>query len=203
MAEPKRIAERQLARMRGMTALYHRQFFRDITITTVLVLGLLVVGWWAVPQAFLLVPVVALIGAVQTAFDSSYLIFARWYAAHLERYLNEQMGERVLVAASMESTYLFPLGSRKVVTIPLGGGFSWFSFVTVLYTVIGAMAYVFGLVLGWDTLTDASGALQALYLVPLIALTASALLVGFWWFVGGEGERRLQVVFDNEFGAAP
>ncbi|MGI9667096.1 MAG: hypothetical protein ACR2N2_08355 [Acidimicrobiia bacterium] len=200
MSDSTRLAEQQLARMRGMTGLYHKQFFRDITATTLLTLALFVVAWWQVPQAFLLIPVVALIGAVQTAFDSSYLIFARWYAAYLEGYLNDRAGERILVAASLESTYLFPLGSRKVVTIPLGGGFSWFSLVTVLYTVIGATAYLFGLVLGWDVLSAASATIQILYLVPLIGLTVAVLGFGMWWFVGGEGERRLEVVLDTEFG---
>ncbi len=71
-----RIAAMQLSRMRGMTAMYHKRFFFDINFTTVLVIALLVIGWWQVPEAFLLVPVVALIGAVATAFDSSYLTFA-------------------------------------------------------------------------------------------------------------------------------
>jgi hypothetical protein len=61
----------QLSRMRAMTAMYHRRFFLDVNPTTVLILVLFVVGWWGVEEAFLLVPVVALIGAVQTAFDSS------------------------------------------------------------------------------------------------------------------------------------
>jgi hypothetical protein len=77
------LTARQLSRMRGMTALYHRRFFFDVNLTTVLVVGLFVVGWAGVEQAFLLVPVVALIGAIQTAFDSSYLTFARWYAMFL------------------------------------------------------------------------------------------------------------------------
>lgn len=200
MTDSTRLAEQQLRRMRGMTGLYHKQFFRDITITTVLVIALFVVAWWEVPQAYLLIPVVALMGAVQTAFDSSYLIFARWYATYLERYLNEQAGQRILVAASLESTYLFPLGTRKVVTIPLGGGFSWFSMVTVFYTLIGAVSYLFGLVLGWDVLTSASSTVQALYLVPLVGLTVGVLIVGVWWFVGGEGERRLEAVLESEFG---
>ena len=200
MTDSTRLAEQQLRRMRGMTGLYHKQFFRDITITTVLVIALFVVAWWEVPQAYLLIPVVALMGAVQTAFDSSYLIFARWYATYLERYLNEQAGQRILVAASLEATYLFPLGTRKVVTIPLGGGFSWFSMVTVFYTLIGAVSYLFGLVLGWDVLTSASSTVQALYLVPLVGLTVGVLIVGVWWFVGGEGERRLEAVLESEFG---
>lgn len=190
----------QLSRMRGMTAMYHRRFFLDVNLTTVLVLALFIVGWWGVEQAFLLVPVVALIGAVQTAFDSAYLVFARWFAAYLERYLNELLGERIHVGAELETTYLFELGTRKVVTIPIGGGFTWFSYVTIFYTVIGAFAYVFGLVLGWDTLTSAPLPIAILYFFGLFGLTIASMLVGIWWFVGGEGERRLQRVLDGRFG---
>ena len=143
----------------------------------VLVVALFVVGWSGAEPAFLLVPVVALIGAVQTAFDSSYLTFARWYAAFLERYLNHLLGARIHVAAELENTYLFELGSPKIVTIPLTGGFTWFSFVTIFYTVIGALAYAFGLVLGWETLTSAPIGVAVLYLAGLFGLTLSALLV--------------------------
>lgn len=183
-----------------MTGLYHRQFFRDTTVTTVLVVLLLVVGWGWVEEAFLVIPVVALIGAAQTAFDASYLMFARSYAERLEGYLNDAVGERVLVAAELEATYLFELRSRKVVTIPIDGPFTWFGFMTVLYTVVGVAAYVFGLALGWDTLMAASTGLIVGYLIVLLGTTAVALIIGLWWFAGGEGERRLQNVFDERFG---
>jgi len=186
--------------MRGMTAMYHRRFFLDVNLATVLILVLFVVGWWGVEQAFLLVPVVALIGAVQTAFDSSYLVFARWYAAYLERYLNERVGERIHVAAELEDAYLFELGAPKIVTIPIGGGFTWFSYVTIFYTIIGAFAYLFGLVLGWDTLMAAPLPVILLYSFGLVGMTIASLLVGIWWFVGGTGERRLQRVLEGRFG---
>jgi hypothetical protein len=200
MEDRLRIAAMQLSRMRGMTAMYHRRFFLDVNLTTVLVLALLVAGWWGVEPAFLLVPVVALIGAVQTAFDSAYLIFARWYAAYLERYLNDRLGERIHVAAELEATYLFDLGTTKIVTIPIGRGFTWFSYVTIFYTVVGAFAYVFGLLLGWDTLMSAPAPIAILYLIGLFGLTIASLLVGIWWFVGGEGERRLERVLEGRFG---
>ena len=203
MDDRTRIAAMQLSRMRGMTAMYHRRFFFDVNFTTLVVVALFVVGWWEVPEAFLLVPVVALMGAVATAFDSSYLTFARWYAMYLERYLNERLGERVHVAAEMEATYLYELGTPKIVTIPIRGEFTWFSFVTIFYTLIGALAYGFGLVLGWDILMDdASPALATSYLVGVIGLTLTALAFGVWWFVGGVGERRLQTVLEGRFGRA-
>ena len=202
MDERTRIAAMQLSRMRGMTAMYHRRFFLDVNLTTILVSALFVVGWFGAEPAFLLVPVVAIIGAVQTAFDSSYLTFARWYAAFLERYLNQLLGARIHVAAELENTYLFELGSPKIVTIPLAGGFTWFSFVTIFYTVIGALAYAFGIVLGWETLASAPIGVAVLYLASLFGVTLSALLVGTWWFATGEGERRLAAVLEDRFGEA-
>lgn len=201
MDDRTRIAAMQLSRMRGMTALYHTRFFFDINFTTVLVVALLVIGWWQVPEAFLLVPVVALVGAVATAFDSSYLTFARWYARYLERYLNDRLGERIHVASELEAAYLYELGTPKIVTIPITGEFTWFSFVTIFYTLIGALSYTFGFILGWDTLMDAPPAVVAVYLVGVIGLTLSALGFGLWWFVGGVGERRLEQVLEERFGA--
>jgi len=194
------MAAAQLSRMRGMTAMYHRRFFLDVNVTTVLIVTLLVVGWFGAEPAFLIVPVVALMGAVQTAFDSSYLIFARWYAAYLERYLNDRVGERIHVAAEMEAAYLFELGAPKIVTIPVAGGFTWFSFVTIFYTLLGALAYVFGLILGWGALMEAPIGSAILYTAALFGITFAALAVGVWWFAMGEGERRLAGVLEQRFG---
>jgi hypothetical protein len=74
--------------------------------------------------------------------------------------------------------------------------------VTVFYTVIGALAYLFGLVLGWDTLMSAPLAIILLYSGGLYGITIASLLAGIWWFVGGEGERRLQRVLEGRFGEA-
>ena len=89
MSDSIKIAQQQLGRMRGMTALYHRRFFTDVWLTLLLWLALVVAGDLGSELAFVMLPFVALFGAVITAFDASYLIFARHYAAALERYLND------------------------------------------------------------------------------------------------------------------
>jgi hypothetical protein len=96
------MAARQLDRMRGMTLEYHRRFFSDVRMVLLVTVALFVVGFWGVTAAFLLVPVVALYGAVQTAFDASYLIFARHYAARLERLLDARTGSSIHVGAALE-----------------------------------------------------------------------------------------------------
>lgn len=202
MNDPVTIAATQLGRMRGMTRLYHERFFDDVRFQVALIVALFVVGFWGVEQAFLLIPVVALFGAVQTAFDASYLIFARHYAARLEAYVNDHLDDPVLVASSLESTYLFPLGDTKIVTAAFGSGFSWFGFVTLFYTALGSACFLFGLALGWPVLDAAGGWWRAGYLGVLGSLVMLALGVGAWWFVGGVGERRLTHVLDAEFPSA-
>jgi hypothetical protein len=168
---------------------------------TIGVIALFVVGWWEVPLAFLLIPPLALIGAAQTAFDASYLIFSRHYAERLERYLNQQVNSDVLIAHELETQYLFPLSSRKIVTAAFGRSFSWFGFMTLFYTALGVLAFAFGLALGWPTLVDAGTGWAVAYSLSLGATGIVALLVGWWWFVSGVGESRLRSVLDEYFPA--
>lgn len=195
--DPGRLAAQQLGRMRGMIRFYHERFFSDVRFTTLSLLSLFVLGAWEVPLAYLLIPPVAVLGASQTAFDASYLIFSRHYATSLERRLNEVAGARVLVANEMEDAYLFPLDTRKVVTVPVKGPFTWFGFMTLLYTALGIIAFGFGLALGWDTLMSSGLGWTVSYLGALGLVTVSCLVVGWWWFVGGVGERRLTAILDT------
>jgi len=188
------LAGQQLARMRGMVALYHKQFFRDIQFSVAVELALFALGFWVDARLFLAIPIVALIGANQTAFDASYLIFARQYAAALERVLNREVADGVLVAAELEDTYLFRLNDRKIVTLGFGSGFTWFGWMTAFYSLIGVVSYVYGLALGLDAV---SGTAEWVYLALLFALTGAALLIGAWWFVGGVGEQRLRLILDE------
>jgi hypothetical protein len=195
------VASAQLARMRGMNAAYHRQFFTDIRFTIVVTLGLFVAAFALDDRLVLALPVVALLGACQTAFDASYLIFSRHYAASLERFINAELGRDLLVAHQLEDSYLFALDRTKLVTLSLSpGAFTWFGFMTGLYTVVGVGVYVTGVVLSLDVIgSSVSVRAGAAYLIALAVVTVTAAVVGVWWFVGGEGERRLRDVLDRSF----
>lgn len=181
-----------------MTRYYHTRFFNDTRYTAFGVIALLVAGFWSVPEAFVLVPVVALLGANQTAFDASYLFMARRYAAALEDEINKATRRRMLVGAELEDRYLVPLDSKKLVGVSFGRDFSWFGWMTVLYTVLGILAYTTGVWLAWGVLDGAS---QVLYLVSLGVLTVASIAIGWWWFVSGAGDVRLDEVLETRFGA--
>lgn len=181
-----------------MTRYYHGRFFADTRYTAFAVLTLLIAGFWSVSEAFLLVPVVALLGANQTAFDASYLFMSRRYAASLEDEINRAMRRRVLVGSELEDRYLVPLGSRKLVGVSFGRDFSWFGWMTLLYTMLGALAYISGVWLAWDVL---SGTGKVFYLTSLAVLTVASMAIGWWWFVSGAGEARLDEVMETSFGA--
>lgn len=190
-----RVAEQQLQRMRGMTVFYHRRFFADVWLTVLTWLGLLIAGDFGADRAFVALPFVALFGAVLTAFDASYLIFARHYAAALERRLNQVVGKTVLVGAELEDNYLFRLRERKLVTI--GSHFTWFGFVTAFFTALGILGYALGLHLGLEA-TEGQPA-TGLFLAALGIVTVASLGTGLWWFVFGAGERRLTEILDDRF----
>ena len=193
------ILNSQLARMRGMTKFYHEQFFADIRSVTVFSVGLFLLGWWEIPEAFLLVPVVSLLGANQTALDASYLMMARHYSARIENQLNESGGKKLLLGSILEDKFLFPLDRRKLVTVRIGGDFTWFGWMTILFTVMGSLAFVVGLAAGWSTLIEAGRGWTTLYLTGVLSLLAGSIVIGTWWFFLGAGERRLNAALD-EFG---
>jgi hypothetical protein len=197
-----RLAAAQLSRMRAMTALYHRLFFADIRISLVVLLGIFSVGLLGAEPIYLAVAPVALLGGAQTAFHASYLIFARQYAARLERFLNSSAGADVLVGAELEGAYLFPLDEPKVVTVAAGAGFSWFGYMTALYTTLGIGAFVAGVAASAASAFEIIGtAWTAAYIAALAILTGATLAAGWWWFPNGEGERRLRGVLDERFPA--
>jgi len=178
-----------------MTAFYHRRFFTDAWLTMLVWLGVLVAGDLGSGRVYLALPFIALFGAVITAFDASYLIFARHYSAALERHLNRDLGETVLVAAELEDSYLFRLRDRKIVTI--GRHFSWFGFVTLFLTLLGVAGYVVGIYLGLEYVQGQPA--TSLFIGFLAVLTTTSLATGLWWFLAGTGESRLTDILDARF----
>lgn len=182
-----------------MNSKYHARFFADVRYSVTASLALFVAAAALDGRLLALIPLVALIGAAQTAFDASYLIFSRQYATRLERWLNQELGTGVLVANRLEDAYLFPLDKPKIVTLAWGNGFTWFGFMTAFYTVIGASVFTVGLFGGAQAIASTNRLMSVVYLLAMTVITLLTLGVGWWWFPGGVGERRLRQILDETF----
>ena len=77
---------------------------------------------------------------------------------------------------SWSSEYLFPLDETKIVTVAFGPRFTYFGFVTLFFTALGVLTYLFGLVLGLPFLDQAGDAWTVAYLVSLFAMTLGSIV---------------------------
>ena len=185
------ILNNQLSRMRSMNKYYHDQFLFDVRI---LFFFTIIFHYLALTNntAYMLIPFVSLFGSVLLAFHAHYLIFSRNYSEFIEIKLNNILGNDVLIAHKLENSYLFPIKDRKIVVAKLGSDFSWFSYVTLFITFIGISSYVYSIV----SLLNSEISLYYYLFIALITLIT--LIIGIWWFLLGNGEKRLEKVF-NEY----
>tara|TARA_B100000945_G_scaffold312610_1_gene307403 strand:+ start:1304 stop:1879 length:576 start_codon:yes stop_codon:yes gene_type:complete len=185
------ILNNQLSRMRSMNKYYHDQFLFDVRI---LFFFTLIFHYLAFSNSsvYMLIPFISLFGSVLLAFHAHYLIFSRNYSEFIEININNIQGKDVLIAHKLENAYLFPIKEKKIVVAKLGTEFTWFGYVTLFITFIGISSYVYSIInlLNTDT---------SLYFFIFIGLiTLITFIIGIWWFLLGNGEKRLEKVF-NEY----
>ena len=146
----------QLSRMRSMNRYYHDQFLLDVRILFIFNTIFIFLSFNN-KNALYLIPLISLFGSVLLSFHAYFLIFSRNYSEFIEKKINSEYDESVLIAHELENDYFFPTQDRKIVVAVLNKGFTWFSFVTLFIT----------------------------------------LVIGYWWFVSGTGEKRLEKVFNK------
>ena len=185
------ILNNQLSRMRSMNKYYHDQFLFDVRI---LFFFTIIFHYLALTNntAYMLIPFVSLFGSVLLSFHAHYLIFSRNYSEFIEIKLNNILGNDVLIAHKLENSYLFPIKDRKIVVAKLGSDFSWFGYVTLFITFIGISSYVYSIVSLLNT------EISLYYYIFIALITLITLIIGIWWFLLGNGEKRLEKVF-NEY----
>ena len=185
------ILNNQLSRMRSMNKYYHDQFLFDVRI---LFFFTIIFHYLALTNntAYMLIPFVSLFGSVLLSFHAHYLIFSRNYSEFIEIKLNTILGNDVLIAHKLENSYLFPIKDRKIVVAKLGSDFSWFGYVTLFITFIGISSYVYSIVSLLNT------EISLYYYLFIALITLITLIIGIWWFLLGNGEKRLEKVF-NEY----
>ena len=131
----------QLSRMRSMNRYYHDQFLLDVRIlfifnTVFIFLSL------NNKNALYLIPLISLFGSVLLSFHAYFLIFSRHYSEFIEKKINSEYDEDVLIAHELENDYFFPTQERKIVVAVLNKGFTWFSFVTLFITLYGISSFI-------------------------------------------------------------
>ena len=171
-----------------MNRYYHDQFLFDVRIlfifnTVFIFLSL------NNKNALYLIPLISLFGSVLLSFHAYFLIFSRHYSEFIEKKINSEYDEDVLIAHELENDYFFPTQERKIVVAVLNKGFTWFSFVTLFITLYGISSFI------WSMIQIVNNDLNMNYIYLVSTITFITLVIGYWWFISGTGEKRLERVF--------
>ena len=180
----------QLSRMRSMNRYYHDQFLLDVRVLFVLNTIFIFLSL-SNKNALFLVPLISLFGSVILSFHAYFLIFSRNYKEFIEKKINNEYDEKILIAHELENDYFFPTKQKKMVVAVLNKNFTWFSFVTLFITIYGFSSYL------WSIYMIIDSQLSFVYLYFVIGITVITIVVGYWWFISGTGEKRLERIFNN------
>ncbi len=180
----------QLSRMRSMNRYYHDQFLLDVRILFILNTVFIFLSLNN-KNALYLIPLISLFGSVLLSFHAYFLIFSRHYSEFIEKRINSEYDENILIAHELENDYFFPTQDRKIVVAVLNKGFTWFSFVTLFITLYGISSYI------WAMSQILNNDLNMMYIYLVSSITFITLVIGYWWFVSGNGEKRLEKVFNK------
>ena len=180
----------QLSRMRSMNRYYHDQFLLDVRVLFVLNTIFIFLSL-SNKNALFLVPLISLFGSVILSFHAYFLIFSRNYTEFIEQKINNEYDEKLLIAHELENDYFFPTKQKKMVVAVLNKNFTWFSFVTLFITIYGFSSYL------WSIYMIIDLQLSFVYLYFVIGITVITIVVGYWWFISGTGEKRLERIFNN------
>jgi hypothetical protein len=184
------IYKEQLSRMRSMNKYYHDQFLIDVRVLFVLNTVFIYLSLGN-PNALYLIPLISLFGSVILSFHAYFLIFSRQYTQFIEKRINNEYNEDILIAHELENEYFFPINQKKIVVAVLNKGFTWFSFVTLFITFYGVSAY------SWSIIQMFNKGMNIYFIYFILFITFVTLSVGFWWFLSGTGEKRLERVFEK------
>lgn len=178
----------QLSRMRSMNRYYHDQFLIDVRVLFVLntIFIFLSLGN---SNALYLLPLISLFGSVILSFHAYFLIFSRQYSQFIEKRINTEFDEDILIAHELENEYFFPINQKKIVVAVLNKGFTWFSFVTLFITFYGVSTFA------WSIYQIINNEMNINFVYFILLVTLVTLSVGFWWFLSGTGEKRLERIF--------
>ena len=161
----------QLSRMRSMNRYYHDQFLLDVRILFILNTVFIFLSLNN-KNALYLIPLISLFGSVLLSFHAYFLIFSRHYSEFIEKRINSEYDENILIAHELENDYFFPTQERKIVVAVLNKGFTWFSFVTLFITLYGISSYI------WAMSQILNNDLNMMYIYLVSTVTFITLVIG-------------------------
>jgi hypothetical protein len=195
-----RLLEAQLGRMRGMLYRYYELFFRFVGGGLVAVGALFVGAFWTPTQAAaLILPFVIVYVGFHAANLFSYVIFARTYAAALERRINRELGDEVLVAHRLEAAYFGAPGDPRFVAASLRRPLAMLAAETWHFTIAGAALFAVSALLGNAVAARLGDPWSSLYLPVVVgwALVNGAYLA--WYFVARRDQRALDAILAETY----
>jgi hypothetical protein len=179
-----RLLEAQLSRMRSMLYRYYELFYRFVSGGLVAV-GVLFIGafWPPTQAAALLLPFVILYIGFHASYLFSYVIFARTFAAALERRINRELGSEVLVAHRLEEVYFGAPADPRLVAGSLRRPLTMIAAETWHFTVVGAALFVVSAFMAHATVQRVGDPFATWYVPALVgwALLNGAYLA--WYFI--------------------
>ena len=184
------ILNNQLNRIRQMNRFYHQQFLLDVRILFILNTSFLYIGFNN-RLAYVIIPFISLFGAVLLSFHAHFLIFSRNNSEFIEQNINKISKKDLLIGHKLENSYFFPTKDKKLVVASFDKKFTWFSFVTIFITFFGISSYIFSIYQLFITTNYTN------YLFFITFITFITLLIGIWWFLLGNGEKRLEKIFSE------
>ena len=167
--------------MREMQYAYHRKFFHGLYFF----LGLVVVCLlWDSPLSLALVPFLVVTAGTQSCFYLHFVDFARLHARHVEKKINQALGQATLVGSEIEDLYFYPLDAPKVGGWVPSAPLRFFSFFTLHWVLLWLGLAVFAV---WRLL-PVMGPCGRPYLI-LLALWSGLNFFYLAWFFGSRRDQ--------------
>ena len=195
-----RILEAQLGRVRAMLYRYYELFFR-FTGAGLVAVGALFIGtfWPPTQAAAMILPFVILYVGFHASYLFSYVIFARTFAAALERRINREVGAELLVAHRLEDVYFGAPGDPRLVAASLRRPAAFISAETWHFTAVGGALFVVSVFMGRATIQP-FGEPWSNWYVPVVigwALLNGAYLA--WHFLARRDQRSIEGILAEAY----
>ena len=195
-----RILEAQLGRVRAMLYRYYELFFRFTGAGLVAVGALFIGAFWPPTQvAALLLPFVILYVGFHASYLFSYVIFARTFAAALERRVNRELGSDLLVAHRLEDVYFGAPNDPRLVAGSLRRPLTMIAAETWHFTIVGAGLFVVSAFMAHATVQRVGDPWATWYVPVLVgwAVLNGAYLA--WYFIVRRDQRSIEAILADAY----